>query len=101
MQAISDAGLTLNPSKCVIGAKEIEFWCMLISANGIRPNPAKVDALNHITPPNSKEELISFLCMMQANAESIPNFAQKSAVLRDITRGNKSFIWSDERMLLQ
>ena len=99
MQAISDAGVTLNPSKCVIGAKEIEFWGMLISANGIRPNPAKVDALNHITPPNSKEELISFLCMMQANAEFIPNFAQKSAVLRDITRGNKSFIWSDEHML--
>ena len=41
MQAISDAGVTLNPSKCVIGAKEIEFWGILISANGIRPNPAK------------------------------------------------------------
>ena len=37
--------------------------------------------------------------MMQANAEFIPNFAHKSAVLRDITRGNKSFIWSDEHML--
>ena len=85
MQAISDAGVTSNPSKCVIGAKEIEFWGMLISANGIRPNPAKVEALNHITLPNNKEELISFLCMMQANAEFIPNFAQKSAALRDIT----------------
>ena len=65
MEAISDAGVTLNPSKCVIGAKEIEFRGMLISSNGIHPNPAKVAPLNLITPPNNKEELTSFLCMMQ------------------------------------
>ena len=98
MEAISDAGVTLNPSKCVIGAKEIEFWGMLISSNGIHPNPTKGAALNHITPPNNKEELTSFLCMMQANEEFMPNFSQKSAVLRELTQGNKQFQWADEHM---
>ena len=92
MQAISDAGLTLNPAKCLIGAKEIEFWGMVISSEGIRPDP--VAALTHITPPNNKEEPISFLCMMQANAEFIPNFAQKSSALREIICDNKKFAWT-------
>ena len=91
MQAISDAGLTLNPAKCLIGAKEIEFWGMIISSEGIRP---AVAALTHITPPNNKEELISFLYMMQANAEFIPNFAQKSSALRELISGNKKFVWT-------
>ena len=98
MEAISDAGVTLNPSKYVIGAKEIEFWGMLTSSNGIRPNPAEVAALNQITPPNNKEELTSFLCMMQANAEFMPNLSQKSAVLRELTWGNKQFQWTDIHM---
>ena len=94
MQAISDAGLTLNPAKCLIGAKEIEFWGMVISSEGICPDPAKVAALTHITPPNNKEELISFMCMMQANAEFIPNLAQKSSALRELICGNKKFVWT-------
>ena len=59
MEAISNSSLTLNPTKCIFGAKEIEFWGLLIGSDGVRPNPAKVAALDHITPPNK-----SFLCMM-------------------------------------
>ena len=71
--------------KCIFGAKEIEFWGLLIGSDGVRPNPAKVAALDHITPPNNKDELKSFLCMMQSNAEFIPRFSKKSAKLRELT----------------
>ncbi|CAB3984515.1 Hypothetical predicted protein [Paramuricea clavata] len=56
MQAITNAGITLNPSKCTFGATEIEFWGLRIGSTGVRPDPAKVEALKHITPPRSKEE---------------------------------------------
>ena len=75
MQAIAKAGLTLNPSKCTFGCSEISFWGMIYGADGVRPDPAKVEALDHITAPTSKSELISFLCMMQSNATFIANFA--------------------------
>jgi hypothetical protein len=86
MQAITNAGITLNPSKCTFGATEIEFWGLRIGSAGVRPDPAKVEALKHITPPRSKEELISFLCMMQSNADFIPNFEQHAAKLRELPR---------------
>ena len=96
MQAITNAGVTLNPSKCTFGATEIDFWGLRIGSAGVRPDPAKVEALKHITPPRSKEELISFLCMMQSNADFIPNFAQHAAKLRELTKKNSLFTWTKE-----
>ena len=54
MESINNAGITLNPSKCMFGAAEIEFWRLRIGSAGVRPDPAKVEAINHITPPNPR-----------------------------------------------
>ena len=62
---------------------------MIISADGIRPDPEKVEALNHFTTPKNKEELVSFICMMQSNADFIEGFAQRASTLRaNKERGN-------------
>ena len=52
MEAISTAGITLNPSKYTFGASEIEFWGLRIGPVGVTPSPDKVDALNYISPPS-------------------------------------------------
>ena len=64
MKVVSEAGLTLNPEKCSFANKEINFWGMIFSADGMRPDPAKVDALEFITAPTNKDDLLSFLCIM-------------------------------------
>ena len=71
---------------------------MIFSAESYRPDPAKVKALKHITRPNSKEEVVSFLCMMQSNAMFIQNFAKQSAPLRELIKGKKThkFKWLRE-----
>ena len=51
MDILAEAGLTLNPTKCVFGQSEIRFWGMIVGADGIRPDPEKVEALNHVTRP--------------------------------------------------
>ena len=96
MEAFSASGLTLNPEKCEFGKAEIKFWGLIISKDGVRPDPEKVHSLENIEHPQSKDELVSFLCMMQSNAEFIPNFAKHSATLRDLTRLNARFIWTEE-----
>ena len=96
LAVLSRNGLTLNASKCQFGQSEIRFWGMIVSADGIRPDPEKVEALNHITPPANKAELTSFLCMMQANAEFIPGFATKAAKLRELTQKSVRFSWKSD-----
>ena len=93
MEAISNTGLTLNPEKCKFGSKEIKFWGMIFSADGMQPDPDKMDALYFITAPTNKDDLISFSCMMQSNSDFIPNFAQKTAPLRELTHHNIHFKW--------
>ena len=95
MNVISKSGLTLNPSKCTFGKNEINFWGM-IYGQGVRPDPAKVQALDYITPRQIEEELISFLCMMQLNSDFIPNFAKESGTLRELAKKNAHFKWVNE-----
>ena len=80
------------------GETDIEFWGLLIGAEGVRPDPAKVEALQHITPPTSREELVSFLCMMQSNSDFVPNFSQMSSKLREMTKSNANFKWTTEHL---
>ena len=96
MKAISNSGLTLNSNKCSFGQKQISFWGMIYGAGGVKPDPAKLEALDSISPPNNKEELISFFCMMQSNSEFIENFAKKAAPLHDLTKGKTRFKWNYE-----
>ena len=91
MKAINDSGLTLNPNKCSFGQKQTSFWGIIYGADGIKPGPAKLEALDHISTPKNKEELISFFCMMQSKSEFIEKFAKKSATLCDLTRGKARF----------
>ena len=86
MGVVSLSGLTLNPGKCHFGCKEIKFWSMIYSTDGMKPDPAKVYALKYISPPCNKDDLINFLCMMQSSADFIKNFAQKATLARINTK---------------
>ena len=96
LQIIEDAGMTLNANKCIFHKQEVPFWGVLVNENGIRPDPEKVNALKHATPPQDKQELISFLCMVQSNKEFMPYLAKNTYHLRQFTKKNKKFKWTQE-----
>ena len=75
---VSESGMTLNPDKCFFGNREIPFWVMIISKDGLKPNPEKVSALRYASRPRSKDELCAFLYMVQSNTGFIPNLARKT-----------------------
>ena len=96
MEIIKAAGLTLNFPKCIFGCSEIRFWGMIVGQDGVRPDPEKIEALDHVMPPRNKEELNSFLCMMQSNADFIAVFSKKAAKLRELTKKAVRFQWTAE-----
>jgi hypothetical protein len=51
------AGLKLNPEKCVFGVKKGMFLGCLVSIKGIEANPSKIEAILRMEPPNSKKGL--------------------------------------------
>ena len=93
LAAVEQEGLTLNTEKCYFAMSEIKFWGMMVNAEGVQPDPEKVEALDGLEPPRNKDELLSFLCMMQSCSDFIPSFAQKAATLREITKEKVRFRW--------
>ena len=53
MKSISTAGITLNPGKCTFRKSEVKYWGLIISNDGIRIDPHKVNALQNITRPKT------------------------------------------------
>jgi hypothetical protein len=49
------AGLKLNPEKCVFGVKKGKFLGCLVSTKGIEANTSKIEAILRMEPPNSKK----------------------------------------------
>ena len=95
LERIAAANLTLNPAKCIFKQKEIPFWGMIVCEAGVRPDPQKVQALRDATHPESKAELMSFLCMVQANSEFIPQLSKETVNMRKLTQRDVRFKWSD------
>ena len=96
LQIIEASGMTLNIKKCMFFKSEVPFWGVLVSDNGIRPDPQKVAALKHASRPANRNELISFLCMVQSNKEFIPLLARKTSHLRQLTKKGKRFKWTKD-----
>lgn len=55
------AGLQLNSSKCHFGWRQIMILGHLVDAEGVRPDPDKVRALQNFPAPRSTKDVRSFL----------------------------------------
>lgn len=70
---------------------------IVYSAEGIKPDPAKVNDLKYVSPLSNEDDLISFLYMMQLNTDLIENFSQKATLLRLLTQNQAYFKWTPKQ----
>ena len=94
LQKLKLNGLTLNHAKCLFGQSQIEVFGYALSAEGISPDPAKVQALREAERPSNAEEAQSFLGMANYSAQFIKNFSTLAAPLRELTRSNIKWCWA-------
>jgi len=66
----------------------------VISSDGLKPDPDKITAIENMPKPKSKQELISLLGFINYLAKFLPQLAQVSQPLRDLTTKNAQFVWS-------
>ena len=92
---IAAHNLTLNRDKSEFSKQEIEFYGIILNSHGIKPSKQKVQALHQCKAPTSKEGVKSFLQMAGYMSRFIPHFSTLSAPLRNLTKKNKQFCWTD------
>ena len=95
-EKVRTLGLKLNKTKCVFKQSKISFFGIEISEKGINPDPNKISNLRNALPPSNVNELRSFLGLCTYVSRFIPSFSEKTAVLRELLKGNTKFKWTTE-----
>lgn len=95
-ECLLSSGLTLNKEKCEFNKSSLEFYGHIFSAEGVQPDPKKVEAIRAASIPQNASEVRSFLGMASYCARYIPNFSTISTPLRDLTKHNCVFLWSQD-----
>ncbi|KFD59851.1 hypothetical protein M514_27964 [Trichuris suis] len=91
---LADHGLRLNPGKCVLGTHETEYLGHLIDSMGIRPDPAKTEAIATFLSPKSVRELRRFLGMTGYYRRFVANYADIAAPLYQLLNKNQKWLWT-------
>ena len=97
LQRIEQAGLTLNPEKCIFSQPSVRFLGHLVDASGIQPDPEKVKAVQAMEEPRNITELRRFLGMANHLAKFIPTMAETTKPLRDLLIKKNAWNWGDSQ----
>jgi hypothetical protein len=79
-------GIKFKASKLKFGCKEMPFLGVIITENGIKPNPEKVKAIREIAPPKSLKQLRRILGIFAYYRKFIKNFSERAQPLYEHTK---------------
>lgn len=83
------AGSKLNAKKIEIGYDEIEFLGIIVGQDGIRPNPAKVEAIKRLRLPTTVKETRSYVGTINYLAPWIFNSTKLLMPFFDLLKNNR------------
>ena len=94
---IRAAGLKLKPSKCSLFQRETTFLGHVISADGIKTDPKKVQDMVDMQPCRNVKDVRTFVGMTQYYSKFIENFQEISAPIQKLMKKNVKFEWGPEQ----
>ena len=64
MEMAKRVGMRFNPSKCQFKLQQVKFFGLILTRDGIVPDPSKIMALKNLPEPKDEKLLQSFLGMV-------------------------------------
>ena len=90
-------GLVLNSKKLELRRERVTFFRAEYSAQGMHPDPKKVQGITKMTVPKDKQQLQSFLGMVNYMGTFIPNLSHHTEPLRAMLKKDNVFHWDDQQ----
>ena len=102
LKRIISNGLKLKPKKCNLFKKSINYLGRVISPDGVKADPEKLEAVSKWIRPRNPKEVRSFLGFCSYYRDFIPNYSRVSYPLQVIAhwtpgRRKECFPWGSEQ----
>ncbi|MCO5581405.1 hypothetical protein L7F22_035289 [Adiantum nelumboides] len=97
LQRLYQYGGQLNPDKCHVAEKEVVLLGHVISQEGIKVDPSRVQAILDLSPPNSARQVITFVQKIRYMSCFIHLLSQIISPLRQVAN-QEVFSWEQEHL---
>ena len=87
-------GISLNPKKSHFALEEGKLLGHIISKDGIRIDPTRVEAIGQIAVPRKKKEVQSFIGKVNFLRRFIIDYAEKMRNITEMLRKDSEIKWS-------
>lgn len=97
LHRLKSAGLQLNEEKCRYRQPKLPFLGHIVSADGLQPDPGRIQAVADAPAPSDASTLRSFLGLLSWYSKFLPNHATVVEPMRACLRSTDSaFQWTTE-----
>ena len=92
-------GMRFNLNKCQFRKTQVKFFGLILSRQGVSPDPAKIEALRKLPEPRDEKLLQSFLGMVNYLSRFDPDIANLMHNLRELLKKGSEPKWTDVHMI--
>jgi hypothetical protein len=96
LSRLREVNLKLNPSKCCFAAGSIVFLGHVVSKEGTRLDPGKIDAVWQFPVPTIVTNVRSFLGLTGYYRKYIKGYSKVAGPLFELTKKDVVFVWNPE-----
>jgi hypothetical protein len=89
-------GISLNPKKSLFAMKEGKLLGHIVSAEGVRIDPNRVEAIQSLSIPRSKKEVQSFVGKINFLRRFVPNFAEEVKLITTMLKKENEVRWTPQ-----
>lgn len=95
LQRCREINLKLNLSKCQFKMQELRYLGHILSTDGIKPDPTKVEAIRNFPTPANKSDVSRLLGLVTYLSKFCPDLAERVQTLRTLTHKDVPWTWDE------
>ena len=93
LERCQQKNIKLNMEKCQLRKTELSYMGVVLTANGVKPDPKKQDCIQSMPAPTNKDKVRRLLGVVTYLSRFSENLSTKSDPLRTLLKKGSVFIW--------